>query len=115
MIFDLVNAVLGIALIYVAILQQPFLHGTRGSAVEGFAGIAIALLAVAALKTREAWYSRAIIPMGVALALFALPASAFALSITLESWFVFWIGVLTSVLALWGALYPHTLPEETPS
>ncbi|HKU66964.1 MAG TPA: hypothetical protein VJP85_04215 [Candidatus Baltobacteraceae bacterium] len=114
MIPDLVNAALGIALIYVAILRQPFLHGTGGSAVEALAGITIALLAAAALKTREAWYSRVMIPLGIALAVFALPASVFALSVTLESWFVFWIGVFTGVVALWGALYPHNLQEQSP-
>lgn len=113
MIRDILNAVLGIVLIYVAILQQTLLHSARGAAMEAIAGVVIVVLAAQALKTRDAWYSQVMIPLGAALALFAIPAALFTLPVTLESWFVFWVGVFTAVIALWGALYPRNLQEQT--
>lgn len=112
MIADLANGALGIALIYVAILRQQFLQSSGGVLLEVLAGIVIALLAVAALASRDQWYSRVLIPVGIALALFGLLARTVVLPLPLESWFVFWIGIFTAVIALWGALYPRNLQEQ---
>ncbi len=114
MIADLANGALGILLVYIAILRQPFLHSSKGSLFEVLAGPAIVLLAIAALKYRDAWYSRVLIPLGAALTAFAVLADFVPLPVTLESWFVFWIGVFTAVVALWGLFYPHNLEQPQP-
>lgn len=113
MIADLINGVFGILLIYVAILQDEFLHSSRGTLFEAVMGIAIVLLAFIARGSREAWYSRVITPLGAALLLFAILADFVPLQLMLEHWFVFWIGVFVSVIALWGALYPHNLEPQS--
>lgn len=112
MIADIINGVFGLFLIYVAILQDTFLHTSRGTLFEAVMGVAIVLLALVARGSREAWYSRVLIPMGAALVLFAVLADFVPLQLMLEHWFVFWIGVFTSVIALWGALYPHNLEPQ---
>lgn len=112
MIADIVNGILGIFLIYVAVLQDEFLHSTRGSLFEAVMGVAIVLLALVAGASRERWYSRILIPLGAALVLFAVLADFVPMQLMLEHWFVFWIGVFTGVVALWGALYPHNLEPK---
>lgn len=112
MIADLLNGMAGVLLIYVAVLRQPFLHSPRGTLFEAVMGVAILALALLAMKSREAWYSRVLIPLGVALALFALLVDFVPMQLTLESWFVFWVGVLTSIVAFWGLLYPHNLQPQ---
>lgn len=113
MIADIISSMLGLLLIYVAILQDTFLHSSRGTLLEAVTGIAIVLLALAAGRSREAWYSRVLIPAGAALVLFAVLADFVPLQLMLEHWFVFWIGVFTSIIALWGALYPHNLEPQS--
>lgn len=112
MIADIISSVLGLLLIYVAILQDAFLHSSRGTLLEAVTGIAIVLLALAAGRGREVWYSRVLVPAGALLALFAVLANFVPLQMILEHWFVFWIGVFTGVTALWGALYPHNLEPQ---
>lgn len=112
MIADIINGVFGILLIYVAVLQDEFLHSPRGTLFEAVMGIAIVVLALVARTSREAWYSRVLLPLGAALVLFAVLADFVPLQLMLEHWFVFWIGVFTSIIALWGALYPHNLEPQ---
>jgi ABC-type lipoprotein release transport system permease subunit len=76
---------LGIVLIYLAILQQPIIGSSR-----------------------EVVFAR-LIPCGIALALFGFLADLTALPLTLESWFVVWIGVFVSIVAFWAVLYPYNL------
>lgn len=113
MIADIINGAFGILLVYVAVLQDEFLHSSRGTLFEAVMGIAIVLLAFLAKTSREAWYSRVLVPLGGGLILFAVLADFVPLQLMLEHWFVFWIGVLTGVIALWGALYPHNLEPQT--
>lgn len=113
MIADIINGAFGILLVYVAILQDEFLHSSRGTLFEAVMGIAIVLLAFIARTGREAWYSRVLIPLGAALVLFGVLADFVPLQLMVEHWFVFWIGVFTSVIALWGALYPHNLEPQS--
>lgn len=114
MIADLINGILGIVLIYLAILRQSVIGSSRGFLSEFVLGLVIVLLAVVAMRVREKWYSRVLIPCGIALALFGLLADLTALPLTLESWFVFWIGVFVSILAFWAVLYPHNLAPTEP-
>lgn len=113
MIADIVNGAFGILLVYVAVLQDGFLHSSRGTLFEAVMGVAIVLLALIARTSREAWYSRVLVPLGAGLLLFAVLADFVPLQLMLEHWFVFWIGVFTGVTALWGALYPHNLEPQT--
>ncbi len=113
MIADLINGAFGILLIYVAVLRDEFLHSPRGTLFEAVMGVAIVLLALIARGRHEAWYSRVIVPMGAALVFFAILADFVPLQLMLEHWFVFWIGVFTSVIAFWAVLYPHNLEPQT--
>lgn len=113
MIADVLSAAFGILLIYVAILQDTFLHSSRGALFEVVMGIAIVLLAFLAASSREAWYSRVLVPMGAALVAFGVLADFIPLQLMLEHWFVFWVGIFTSVIALWGVLYPHKLQAQS--
>ena len=113
MIADIINGVFSLVLIYVAVLQDEFLHSTRGTLFEAVMGIAIVLLAFLARSSHEAWYTRIIMPLGAALVLFAVLADLVPLQLMLEHWFVFWIGVFTSVIAIWAALYPRNLEPQS--
>ena len=99
---NFVNVVIGLALIYVAILQ-PILLGGRPLL---FAAIGVLMFVAAWLARRSdhhPWQNNTNMILALLLVVLALVrVERFPLA---SFWSVFWIGLIVSVLALWAALY----------
>ena len=99
---NLVNVFLGLALIYVAILQ-PRLLGERPLL---FAAVGVLMFVTAWLARRSdhhPWQNNTNMPLALLLVvLVVVRVDRFPLALF---WSVFWIGLIVAVLALWAALY----------
>ena len=101
MIPNLVNTVLGIALVYSAILDPGLLEGRPGRT----AAVAVVICALALWARRseaDKWLNATNAVLGGLLLVLAwLQVQAWTL---LTFWGLFWIGILVAVLALWSLL-----------
>jgi hypothetical protein len=111
---NLVNVFIGLALIYVAILQPAFLGGRSLL----FAAVGVLMFTTAWLARRSdhhPWQNNTNMLLALLLIVLALArVERFPLALF---WSVFWIGLIVAVLALWAALYrPNALvsPGERP-
>lgn len=99
---NLVNVFVGLALIYVAILQ-PMLLGGRPLL---FAAVGVLMFVAAWLARRSdhhPWQNNTNMMLALLLVVLALVrVERFPLA---SFWSVFWIGLIVAVLALWAALY----------
>jgi len=104
MIANLVNTLLGIALVYCAVLSPSTLADSPwGMLVTGVAVIVLALWA----RTTDAikWFNTTNVVLGALLLILGATRTATALHPLLTFWSVFWIGSIVSVFAFWSALY----------
>lgn len=103
MIPNVVNAMLGVWLAYVAILDAAWADRTL---LLGLAAIAIVACALWARATDFGhWQSSTNIVLAlVLLVIAALQAAGLALPL-LRFWSLLWVGILVSILSLWAALY----------
>ena len=99
---NLINVLLGLALIYVAILQ-PRLLGGRPLL---FAALGVLMFIAAWLARRSdhhPWQNNTNMLLALLLVVLALlRVERFPLA---SFWSVFWIGLIVAVLALWAVLY----------
>ena len=110
MISNLVNTVLGIVLVYLAVLRPELVEADQGAWLSLVAGVVVIVLALVARRSDPGkWFSTtnavtgiALIGLGVVQAMSLAPA-------LLSFWGVFWSGCIVAVIALWAALYS---PEE---
>lgn len=102
MIANLVNTILGLALVYVSLLASNLLEGRPWRIVA--VGAAILILALWARRSdRTTWQSSTNSVLAVLLMILgALQVRSLPL---LTFWGLFWVGTLVAVLALWAALY----------
>jgi hypothetical protein len=106
MLMQLCNAGIGIACIYAAILHPVYVEDVRWAAAVIGVGVVVCLLALASRRnTAERWQADVVLVLGLALMVqggvrFALPMPALV-----DIWFVFWAGIVISVLSLWAMLY----------
>jgi hypothetical protein len=112
MIPNALNTLLGIGLVYCAILAPNILGGSpRVIPLAGIVIVAFALWARPADKLK--WFSTANGALGLALVLLGILAAATAIHPLVTFWWIFWVGIIVSVLAFWSALYNHApAPEE---
>jgi hypothetical protein len=112
MIPNLLNTLLGIALVYCAVLSPGLLSGSGwGLFVAGVAVIALALWARTADAIR--WFNTTNIVLGVLLLILGVLLASTQLHSLLVFWSLFWIGSIVSVFALWAALYKgEGAPQE---
>lgn len=113
MVPNLINAIIGIWLVYLAVLN-PALIG-EGRKVVYIAGIGVLVLGVWARGSDYVkWYSSTNIVLGVILLLTAgLQFILWSEAITF--WMVFWIGMTVAIISLWAVLYrpnPADLPQD---
>ena len=99
---NLLNTFIGIALVYIAILQ-PRLLGDRPLL---FAAVGVLMFVAAWLARRSdhhPWQNNTNMLLAVLLVVLALVrVERFPLA---SFWSVFWIGLIVAVLALWAVLY----------
>ncbi len=111
MIPNLINVVIGIWLVYAAVLD-PSLIGA-GTWTIYASGLAIVVAAFWARTGDSAtWYSSTNVVLGFVLLLTA-GSQAIIWSEAITFWVVFWTGISVAVIALWAALYRPEV-RETP-
>jgi hypothetical protein len=104
MIANLLNTLIGIALVYCAVLSPSTLAGNAwGMLVAGAAVIVLALWA----RTTDAikWFNTTNVILGAALVALGAMRVAIELHPLLMFWSVFWVGSIVAVFSLWPALY----------
>lgn len=104
MIPNLLNTLLGIALVYCAVLSPGVLSGnTWGMFIAGVAVIVFALWA----RTADAikWFNTTNVALGAVLLVLGVLRATTELHPLLVFWSLFWIGSIVSVFALWSGLY----------
>ena len=104
MIPNILNTLLGIALVYCAILAPGPLHNTAWLLMAAGAGI-IALGLWARSGDRLKWFNLVNMVLGAALLVLGIAGTLTAVHPLVMFWWVFWVGILVAVLAFWSALY----------
>jgi hypothetical protein len=112
MIANLLNALLGLWLVYVAVLDRAWAASSWKLGIASVAAIALALWARA--SDYRKWQSSVNVVLGgLMLILAALEAAGDAPPL-LVFWGVFWPGALAAIFALWSVLYrPRASPGAT--
>lgn len=106
MIPNALNTILGIVLVYCAILAPNALGGSpRAIPLAGIAIVAFALWARPGDLLK--WFSAFNGALGLALVLLGILAAATAVHPLVTFWWIFWVGIIVAVLAFWSALYNH--------
>jgi len=101
---NILNTLLGLALVYCAILAPGPLHASIW--LLGVAGVVIVALGLWARDgDRLKWFSGVSIVLGIALALLAMAGSMVVVPTVVLFWWVFWVGIVVAVMALWSLLY----------
>lgn len=112
MIANVLNAILGLWLVYVAVLDPAWNANSWKLVLAGAVVIALAFWARA--SDYRKWQSSVDVVLGVLLlVLAALHATGVAPPL-LVFWGTFWPGVLVAVFALWAALYRPRTPGARP-
>ncbi len=104
MIANLLNTLLGLWLVYVAVLDPAWASANAWKLP--LAGVIVLLLALwARASDFRKWQSSANFVLGVLLVVLAALHWLDAAPRLVMFWGVFWPGILVAVLALWAALY----------
>ena len=109
-IANFLNTVIGLALVYVAILDIQLLAGR----VIPMAAISVVVFGLALVSRRrdlQHWQSS--MTLTCAVALFVLALVQLEPYRYLTFWGLFWVGILVSILALWGAIQRHGEEDQT--
>ena len=104
MIPNILNAIVGIALVYCAILAPGPLHNTAWLLAAGGVGI-IALALWARSSDQLKWFNLVNVILGAALVLLGIARTLTPVHPLVMFWWVFWVGIIVAVLAFWSALY----------
>lgn len=104
MIANIANTLIGLALVYGAILAPVSLGDSVWIIPAGGAGI-IGLALWARSTDRLKWFNLVNIVLGAALLLLATARNFIAVHPLVLFWWVFWVGILVAVFAFWSALY----------
>jgi hypothetical protein len=99
---NLLNTVLGVALVYCAVLAPGSLHAVV--VLAGGAGI-IALALWARGGDSLKWFNLLNVALGAALMLLGAARGITAVHPLVMFWWVFWVGIIVAVIAFWSALY----------
>lgn len=99
------STILGLVLVYVAVLLPGVIQNANW--YIGAAGIAIILLATWSRATDVAnWHSTTNIVLGaLLLILYGAQQAALPLGALFVFWWIFWIGILVALFALWAVIY----------
>ena len=104
MIANIVNTLIGLALVYGAVLAPVSLGHSVWILPAGGAGI-IGLALWARNTDRLKWFNLVNTVLGAALLLLAIARNFIAVHPLVLFWWVFWVGILVAVFAFWSALY----------
>jgi hypothetical protein len=103
-IANLLNTLLGIALVYGAVLSPAVLSRDASSLLV--AGVGVIVLAAWARAADEVkWFNTTNLVLGAMLLILGAIRALTELHPLAVFWSVFWIGSIVAVFALWAALY----------
>jgi NAD/NADP transhydrogenase beta subunit len=107
---NFINTLLGIALIYAAILNPVHVTDRHWAALTlAVAAVMFALALLSWKSTVEKWQIQTVLWLAVVLALQAVLRWVADMPVVVSVWVVFWAGILSSILSFWGMLYhPQT-------
>ena len=106
---NILNTLMGLALVYCAVLAPGPLHASIW--LLGVAGVVIVALGLWARDgDRLKWFSMVSVVLGIALALLAMAGSMVVVPTVVLFWWVFWVGIIVAVMALWSLLYAKQRP-----
>jgi len=106
MIPNAINIVLGLSLVYVAVLRPGLLQGQPEETVGLLIGVVIVALGFWERRTDyHPWHGNVIAVLGAVVIPLELAGFAVSIPILVYSWTFFWVGLLTAFLALWAVLY----------
>jgi hypothetical protein len=114
MIANLVSTLIGVALVYAAVLDPPLIGGdTITLFIAGFAVIGLALWA----RTSDSagWFSSTNMAAGLGMVMIAALQAMKLAAPLMTFWGVFWAGLIVAVVALWSALYRPRQQPLTPA
>lgn len=112
MIPNILNALLGIALVYCAILAPGPLHDTAWLLVAGGGGIIVLALG-ARSGDKVKWFNLVNATLGAALILLGIARALATVHPLVMFWWVFWVGIIVAVLASWSAIYTKHRPADS--
>ena len=104
MIPNILNTIVGIALVYCAILAPQLLQKTAWVLVVSGVGI-IVLGLLARSSDRVKWFNVVNVVLGGALVLLGIARTLMPVHELVMFWWAFWVGTIVAVLAFWSALY----------
>jgi len=104
MVANIVNTLIGIVLVYAAVLKTNLVEAQPVNLL-----VASILIVGCALWARTSdamgWFSATNVAMGVAMAVLAALQFMSRTPELFTFWGVFWVGLIVAVVALWAALY----------
>lgn len=102
MIPNILNTLIGLVLVYAAVLNPALLSG-RAYATVGTGVIILVLAGWAMRSDNHPWQNTLNMLMGLLLVVLGvLPLATYPI---VTFWGVFWVGTVVAVMALWAALY----------
>jgi hypothetical protein len=108
MIPNILNTLLGISLVYCAILAPGPLHETAWLLMAG--GVGTMVLALWARRgDRLKWFNFVNATLGAALILLGVTRAMTPVHPLVMFWWVFWVGIIVAVLGLWSAIYTREI------
>jgi len=108
---NLLNTLLGMALVYCAILAPGWINSNIWPMLGS--GVLVALFAWwARAGDKLKWFNLVNATLGIALIFLGLAASATEIPQLVMFWWVFWVGIIVAVLAFWSTLYTRDSSSE---
>lgn len=111
MIPNLLNTILGVALVYCAILAPGWINANVWPMLGSGALVALFAWWARAGDKLKAFNSVNAI-LGIALIFVGLLGNATEIPPLVMFWWIFWVGIIVAVLALWSALYTRDASSE---
>lgn len=106
MIANVANSVLGLVLVYFAVLRPAAVEAGGSALGLVLAGIVVVALAFVARRSDPGkWYSATNFVAGAWLVVLGALHAFSATPALVSFWGVFWSGCIVAVVALWAALY----------
>jgi hypothetical protein len=103
MIPNIVNTVIGIVLVYAAVLRPALIESSYALFIAGV--IVIVLTILGRSSTHGQWFAQTNIALGAALVALAVLRMAELTPSLALFWGAFWVGLVVAVVALWAVLY----------
>jgi hypothetical protein len=103
MIPNIVNTLIGIVLVYAAVLRPALIESSYTLFIAGIVVVALAMLGRS--SNHGLWFAQTNIALGAALMVLAVLRMAELTPSLALFWGAFWAGLVIAVVALWAALY----------